>query len=109
MLMAVCAMLVASSAAAQHTPVEKQIPCEAYSQSAAVFVGVAGPAGMPRPALMRLQAAVAWAMRETDLPRLYEGQGLLPRYAGAEGFAALVARDREKWARVAREAGIVQG
>ncbi len=70
------------------------------------FVGVAGPAGMPKPALARLEAAVAWAMRETDLPRLYEAQGLVPRYADADGFAALIARDREKWARVAREAGI---
>jgi hypothetical protein len=33
----------------------------------------------------------------------------LPRFAGAEGFAALVARDRAKWARVAREAGITLG
>ena len=73
------------------------------------FVGVAGPAGMPKPALARLEAAVGWAMRETDLPRLYEEQGLLARYAGAEAFAALVARDREKWARVAREAGIAPG
>jgi tripartite-type tricarboxylate transporter receptor subunit TctC len=70
------------------------------------FVGVAGPAGMPKPALARLEAAVAWAMRETDLPRLYEAQDLLPRYADAAGFAALIARDREKWARVVREAGI---
>ena len=73
------------------------------------FVGVAGPAGMPRPAVARLEAAVGWAMRETDLPRLYEEQGLLARYAGAEGFAALIARDRERWARVVREAGITPG
>ena len=77
--------------------------------AASGFVGVAGPAGMPRPALARLEAAVAWAMRETDLPRLYEEQGLLARYAGAEGFAALIARDRAKWARVAREANITLG
>lgn len=73
------------------------------------FVGVAGPAGMPKPALARLEAAVAWAMRETDLPRLYEAQDLLPRYADAAGFAALIARDRAKWGRVVREAGITLG
>ena len=70
------------------------------------FVGVAAPAATPRAVIARLEAAVAWAMRETDLPRVYEAQELVPRFAGAEGFAALVARDREKWARVVREAGI---
>ena len=67
---------------------------------------MAAPAATPRSIIRRLEAAVAWAMRETDLPRLYEAQGLVPRYADAEGFAALVARDREKWAGVVREAGI---
>ena len=62
---------------------------------AAGFVGVAAPAATPRPVIARLEAAVAWAMRETDLPRLYEAQGLVPRHADAEGFAALVARPRE--------------
>jgi tripartite-type tricarboxylate transporter receptor subunit TctC len=73
------------------------------------FVGVAAPAATPRPVVARLEAAVAWAMRETDLPRLYEAQGLVPRYADADGFAALVARDRGKWGRVVREAGVTLG
>jgi hypothetical protein len=36
-----CALLLASAAYPQHTPIEKQLPCESYSQSAAVFIGVA--------------------------------------------------------------------
>jgi hypothetical protein len=37
-----CALLLASTAYAQRTPIEKQLPCESYSQSTAVFIGVAG-------------------------------------------------------------------
>jgi hypothetical protein len=39
----VCATLLASAAYPQYTPVEQQLPCESFSQSAAVFVGVASP------------------------------------------------------------------
>ena len=73
------------------------------------FYGLVAQAATPRPVLARLDAAVAWAMGETDLPRAYTGAGLVPRYAGAADFAALVAREREKWAQVVREAGITAG
>lgn len=70
------------------------------------WIGIAGPSGMPRPALTRLEAATAWAMRETDLPVRMGAQGLLPHFADAEAFGGLVTSDRAKWARVVREAGI---
>ncbi len=70
------------------------------------WIGIAAPSGMPRPALARLEAAAGWAMGETDLPARLDAQGLLARFAGAEAFGALIASEREKWARVVREAGI---
>jgi hypothetical protein len=39
----VCALLLASAGYPQPTHIEKQLPCESFSESAAVFVGVAGP------------------------------------------------------------------
>ena len=69
------------------------------------FYGLVAPAATPAPVLARLEAAVAWAM-EGDLPRACAAAGLVPHYTGAVDFAALVAREREKWARVVREAGI---
>ena len=36
------ALLFASAGYPQHTPIEKQLPCESFSESVAVFVGVAG-------------------------------------------------------------------
>ena len=73
------------------------------------WIGIAGPSGMPQTALARLEAAAGWVMRETNLPARLDAQGLLARFAGAEVFSALVASEREKWARVVREAGITLG
>jgi tripartite-type tricarboxylate transporter receptor subunit TctC len=70
------------------------------------FAGVVAPAATPRAVVEAVEAAVAWAMGGTDLPRAYERQGALPRHAGAREFAALAARDRERWGRLMSEAGI---
>jgi tripartite-type tricarboxylate transporter receptor subunit TctC len=48
-------------------------------------------------------------MRETNLPARLETQGLIASFTGSGDFSALVAREREKWARVVREAGITFG
>ncbi|WP_159349558.1 Bug family tripartite tricarboxylate transporter substrate binding protein [Roseomonas harenae] len=73
------------------------------------FIGFAGPAGMPRPAITRLEAAALRAVSETDLPARFASQGVLAQPAGAEPFGAMLARDRDKWARVVRQAAITLG
>jgi tripartite-type tricarboxylate transporter receptor subunit TctC len=73
---------------------------------AAGFIGLYVPAATPPAVLARIEAAAGWAARETDLPHFYAAQGLLPRSAGAEEFATYLARERQKWARVIREANI---
>ncbi len=77
--------------------------------AASGWIGIAGPSGMPRAALERLEAATAWAMGETDLQARMDAQGLLAGFAGAAAFGALVAGEREGWARIVREAGITLG
>ena len=72
------------------------------------FIGLAVPAATPRPVLARLEAEVARAM-EGDLSQAYAALGMVPHYAGATDFAALVAREREKWSGVVREAGVTLG
>lgn len=99
---------------AERLPTRPDLPTVAETPGldgleASGFIGIAAPAGTPRPALARLEAAVSWAMGETDLPARFAAQGVLPRFAGAEAFAALIGREREKWARVVREAGITLG
>ncbi|HYZ65035.1 MAG TPA: tripartite tricarboxylate transporter substrate-binding protein [Acetobacteraceae bacterium] len=70
------------------------------------YIGIAAPAGTPNPVVARLEAAVAAVMAETDLPARFAAQGLLAQPSGAEAFGALLIRDRAKWQRVVREAGI---
>jgi hypothetical protein len=48
-------------------------------------------------------------MGETDLPARFAAQGMLAQPTGAQAFAAMLAREREKWARVVHEAGITLG
>jgi tripartite-type tricarboxylate transporter receptor subunit TctC len=64
------------------------------------------PAATPPAALRRLEAAVEWALRETDLPQAFAGQGVSARFRNAAETRAFIAAERERWGGVVREAGI---
>ncbi|MFM2150049.1 MAG: hypothetical protein RLZZ187_2355 [Pseudomonadota bacterium] len=68
--------------------------------------GLVAPAATPAAIRARLEQAVEWAMRETDLPRAYLDQGSLPHFAGAAAFRRLIDEERTLWARVVREGNI---
>jgi hypothetical protein len=51
------------------------------------------------------ESALSVRLARTD----QETRGVLARFAGSEAFAALIAREHEKWVRVVREAGIAVG
>ena len=68
--------------------------------------GLVAPAATPAAIRARLEQAVEWAMRETDLPRAYLDQGSLPHFAGATAFRRLIEEERTLWARVVREGNI---
>ena len=68
--------------------------------------GLVAPAATPAAIRARLEQAVEWAMRETDLPRAYLDQGSLPHFAGAAAFRRLIEEERALWARVVREGNI---
>ena len=70
------------------------------------FIGLYAPAATPHAVVARVETAAGWAIRETDLPHAYVSQGLVPRFAGSEEFAASLMREREKWGRLVREANI---
>nr|WP_274607351.1 tripartite tricarboxylate transporter substrate-binding protein [Paracraurococcus ruber] len=73
------------------------------------FIGIAAPAGIPSYVVAMLETAVMAVMADTDLPARFAAQGVVSQPAGAAAFGALLTRDREKWARVVREAGITLG
>ncbi|MBV1799751.1 tripartite tricarboxylate transporter substrate binding protein [Siccirubricoccus sp. G192] len=64
------------------------------------------PANTPPAVLRRLEAAVEWALRETDLPQAFAGQGVAARFRNAAETRAFIAAERERWGGVVREAGI---
>jgi tripartite-type tricarboxylate transporter receptor subunit TctC len=65
------------------------------------------PAGTPAPVLRRLEAAVAWALRETDLPQAFAQQGVVARFRNADETRSFIGAERERWGKVVREAGII--
>ena len=64
------------------------------------------PAGTPPAVLARLEAAVAWALAETDLPAAFAGQGVAARFRDAAETRRFIAAERDRWGAVIREAGI---
>jgi tripartite-type tricarboxylate transporter receptor subunit TctC len=64
------------------------------------------PTGTPAEAVARLEAAMRWALTETDLPQAFVQQGVVARYRDSAATRAFIAAERERWTRVVREAGI---
>jgi tripartite-type tricarboxylate transporter receptor subunit TctC len=67
--------------------------------------GVIAPAGLPRPVLDRLNAAVNEAIREPQLRARLADLGSEGGGGTPEEFAALIRRDSAKWAEVVRRSG----
>jgi len=87
------------------------IPTVAEAGGPAGFdvVGVIGlylPAATPDAIASRLEAAAEAALRDGELSRAYAQQGLLPAYRDGKVFSARLVQERERWARLVREARI---
>ncbi|MBX9699977.1 MAG: tripartite tricarboxylate transporter substrate binding protein [Acetobacteraceae bacterium] len=67
----------------------------------------AAPAGTPEPIRKRLEDAMGWVMENTDLPRVILSFGTFPQFDTGANVRTRLERDREVWARIAREARIV--
>lgn len=74
--------------------------------SALQWYGVLAPAGTPPPVTVRLQAAIADALRTQDVRERLAQDGAEPIGGGSEDFAALIRSDLEKWSRIAKAANI---
>lgn len=68
--------------------------------------GLMAPAGTPEPIIATLEAAVRWALTETDLPQVYLRQGQLPAFADRQALADRIRRERDQWTEIVRQAGI---
>lgn len=74
--------------------------------SALQWYGVLAPAGTPQPVIVKLQAAIAEALRTQDVRDRLAQDGAEPIGGSSEEFAALIKADLEKWARIAKAANI---
>jgi tripartite-type tricarboxylate transporter receptor subunit TctC len=74
--------------------------------SAPTWAGVIAPAGLPRPVLDKLNAAINRAIKSTAFRARFAQIGDEPGGGSPEEFAALIASDSNKWGAVIRRAGI---
>jgi tripartite-type tricarboxylate transporter receptor subunit TctC len=71
-----------------------------------IWFGIVVPAGTPRPAIERLQADFARALKVPAVRDKLVAQSLYPAEMPASEFAAFLASQTQKYARVIRQAGI---
>jgi tripartite-type tricarboxylate transporter receptor subunit TctC len=74
--------------------------------SAPTWAGVIAPAGVPRPIVDQLNAAINRAIRSQGMRQFYLNVGDEPAGGTPEEFAALIAADSNKWGEVIKRAGI---
>jgi tripartite-type tricarboxylate transporter receptor subunit TctC len=67
---------------------------------------MAGPKGMPREVVRRLQTEVAAVLRQPDIHEKLVREGAEPGGITAEAFAAMIRSESKRWGEVARSAGL---
>jgi len=95
---------LARSAAAPDVPTIAESGLPGYE--AAISYGVFLPAGTPKALVGRLHAAVDATVRSPDVVKKFVELGADPQFGTPGEFAAYVADDLAKWARLAKEAGL---
>ena len=70
------------------------------------FFGLFAPAGVPEPVVERLHAVVAAALREPELRRRFEEQGLLVQSVGLAESRRFVEAESRKFGRIVEDAKI---
>jgi tripartite-type tricarboxylate transporter receptor subunit TctC len=68
--------------------------------------GVLAPAGTPKPIIARIHDVLAKQLATPEGQELFLGQGHEPGGEGPEEYAAFIRAEIEKWAKVAKAAGI---
>jgi tripartite-type tricarboxylate transporter receptor subunit TctC len=95
---------MARSAAAPDIPTIAESGLPGYE--AAISYGIFLPAGTSPALVDRLHGAVDTTIRSTEIARKFAELGADPQFSTPAQFAAYVASDYAKWARLAKEAGL---
>jgi|LauGreDrversion4_2_1035121.scaffolds.fasta_scaffold74589_2 tripartite-type tricarboxylate transporter receptor subunit TctC len=70
------------------------------------WVGLLGPAGLPKPITDRLNAEIARIMQMPEIVKAFAGMGYIARTSTPEAFHALIEKDLRMWDPIIRGAGI---
>lgn len=70
------------------------------------WYGLLAPAGTARTIVARLNAEVAKIVDEPETRERFAGEGIEPLKSSPEEFAAFIARDIERWAKVVKATGL---
>lgn len=68
--------------------------------------GLLAPAGTPKPIIGRLHEAVATALKAPDVVQWLRENGLDPSQRGPQEFANYIRSEKEKWAKIVKEAKV---
>jgi tripartite-type tricarboxylate transporter receptor subunit TctC len=63
-----------------------------------MWYGVLAPAGTPRPYIERLNTALGEILKEPEVAKAFENQGMTPAHSSPEEFGRLMAADAKRWA-----------
>ena len=92
------------SAAAPDIPTIAEAGLPGYE--AAISYGIFLPAGAAPALVEQLHAAIDATLRSPDVAKKFVELGADPQFGTPREFATYVAQDKEKWARLAKEAGL---
>ena len=71
-----------------------------------MWYGVLAPKGTPPEIVARLQREIAAVLRQPEVAKAFEAQGMVPAVATPAEFGALIAKDARRWADVVRQGNI---
>jgi tripartite-type tricarboxylate transporter receptor subunit TctC len=72
----------------------------------AIWNGLVGPKGLPRPIVDRINTEVTAALKSPETGERLQADGSSPIGGTPEQFLARIRKDIELWRKVAREAGV---
>ncbi len=72
-----------------------------------LWLGIVGPAGLPRPIVDKVAAAAQKAMQTPEAASALVKQGYDTHYLGPDQFAAFINSEDKRWTAVARAAGLL--
>ncbi|HWT20935.1 MAG TPA: tripartite tricarboxylate transporter substrate binding protein [Variovorax sp.] len=71
-----------------------------------MWYGVLAPKGTPADIVERLNLEIGKVLRQPDVAKSFESQGMVPAVSTPAAFGALVAKDAQRWAEVVKKGNI---